>query len=76
MLSATSQFEVVDQATPAGEVARAAPALGASIAFLTPEGMRSLPLPTYPGMRLALARPNTIARRIVDLRPAAITATG
>jgi glycosyltransferase involved in cell wall biosynthesis len=55
-----------------GEVARAAPALGASIAFLTPEGMRSLPLPTYPGMRLALARPNTIARRIVDLRPAAI----
>jgi glycosyltransferase involved in cell wall biosynthesis len=55
-----------------GEVARAAPALGASIAFLTPEGMRSLPLPTYPGMRLALARPSTIARRIVDLRPAAI----
>jgi glycosyltransferase involved in cell wall biosynthesis len=55
-----------------GEVARAAPALGASIAFLTPEGMRSLPLPTYPGMRLALARPNTVARRIVDLRPAAI----
>jgi glycosyltransferase involved in cell wall biosynthesis len=55
-----------------GEVARAAPALGASIAFLTPEGMRSLPLPTYPGMRLALARPNAIARRIVDLRPAAI----
>jgi glycosyltransferase involved in cell wall biosynthesis len=55
-----------------GEVARAAPALGASIAFLTPEGMRSLPLPTYPGMRLALARPNSIARRIVELRPAAI----
>jgi glycosyltransferase involved in cell wall biosynthesis len=54
------------------EVARAAPALGASIAFLTPEGMRSLPLPTYPGMRLALARPNAIARRIVALRPAAI----
>jgi glycosyltransferase involved in cell wall biosynthesis len=54
------------------EVARAAPALGASIAFLTPEGLRSLPLPTYPGMRLALARPRTIARRIVELRPAAI----
>ncbi|HXW26352.1 MAG TPA: glycosyltransferase family 1 protein, partial [Xanthobacteraceae bacterium] len=54
------------------EVARAAPPLGASIAFLTPEGLRSLPLPTYPGMRLAVARPRTIARRIVDLRPAAI----
>jgi glycosyltransferase involved in cell wall biosynthesis len=54
------------------EVARAAPPLGASIAFLTPEGLRSLPVSTYPGMRLALARPRTIARRIVDLRPSAI----
>jgi glycosyltransferase involved in cell wall biosynthesis len=55
-----------------GELARAAPSFGASIAFLTPEGLRSLPLPTYPGMRLAIARPRTIARRIVELRPAAI----
>ena len=54
------------------EVARAAPPLGASIAFLTPEGLSSLPVPTYPGVRLALARPRTIARRIVDLRPSAI----
>jgi glycosyltransferase involved in cell wall biosynthesis len=55
-----------------GELARAAPPLGASIALLTPEGLRSLPLPTYPSMRLAMARPRTIARRIVELRPAAI----
>jgi glycosyltransferase involved in cell wall biosynthesis len=54
------------------ELARTAPALGGTIAFLTPEGLRSLPLPTYPGVRLAVARPRTIARRIVELRPAAI----
>jgi 1,2-diacylglycerol 3-alpha-glucosyltransferase/glucuronosyltransferase len=54
------------------ELARAAPQLGASIAFLTPEGLPSLPLPTYPDIRLAMARPRAIARRIVDLRPAAI----
>jgi glycosyltransferase involved in cell wall biosynthesis len=55
-----------------GEVARAAAPLGATFAFLTPEGLPSLPLPTYPGMRLALARPSAIARRIAALRPAAI----
>jgi len=54
------------------ELARAAPAFGASIAFLTPEGLKTLPLPTYPGLRLAVARPRTIARQIIDLRPAAI----
>jgi glycosyltransferase involved in cell wall biosynthesis len=55
-----------------GELARAAPAFGAAVAFLTPEGRRSLPLPTYPGLRLAVARPRTIARQIADLRPTAI----
>ena len=54
------------------ELARAAPSFGASIAFLTPEGLRSVPLPTYPGLRLPLARPRTIARQIVELRSAAI----
>jgi len=54
------------------ELARAAPRLGASIAFLTPEGLPSLPLPTYRDIRLAIARPRTIARRIAELRPAAI----
>jgi glycosyltransferase involved in cell wall biosynthesis len=55
-----------------GELARAAPSFGATIAFLTPEGLPSLPLPTYPGLRLPVARPRTIARQIVELRPAAI----
>ena len=54
------------------ELARAAPRLGASIAFLTPEGLPCLPLPTYPDIRLAVARPRAIAQRIVELRPAAI----
>ena len=54
------------------ELARAAPALGATIAFLTPEGLRSVPLPSYPGLRLAVAQPRTIGRRIVELRPTAI----
>jgi len=54
------------------ELACAAPALGATIAFLSPDGLRSLPMPTYPGLRLAVARPRTIAQRIVDLRPSAI----
>jgi glycosyltransferase involved in cell wall biosynthesis len=54
------------------ELARAAPRLGASIAFLTPEGLPCLPLPTYPDIRLAVARPPAIAQRIVELRPAAI----
>ena len=55
-----------------GELARAATSFGAAIAFLTPEGLPSLPLPTYPGLRLAVARPRTIARQIVELRPTAI----
>jgi Glycosyltransferase Family 4 len=54
------------------ELARAAPSFGASIAFLTPEGLPSVPLPTYPGLRLPFARRRTIARQIVELRPAAI----
>jgi glycosyltransferase involved in cell wall biosynthesis len=54
------------------ELARAAPAFGASIAFLTPDGLPTLPLPTYPGLRLAVARPRAVARQIVELRPTAI----
>ena len=55
-----------------GQLARAAPSFGASFAFLTGEGFPSLPLPTYPDLRLAIASPRAIARRIVELRPAAI----
>ncbi len=42
---------------------------GAELAFVTPEGFPSAPLPTYPGIRLALASARAIGRRIDDLRP-------
>jgi len=53
-------------------VARVAEPLGATLAFLTPEGLPTVPMPTYPGIRLALARPRTIAQRIADMRADAI----
>jgi glycosyltransferase involved in cell wall biosynthesis len=37
---------------------------GAELAFVTPEGFRSAPLPTYPGIRLALASAAEVGRRI------------
>src|SRR5262249_24213405 len=37
---------------------------GAELAFITPEGFRSAPLPTYPGIRLALASAGEVGRRI------------
>jgi glycosyltransferase involved in cell wall biosynthesis len=55
-----------------GEVARVMPALGATLSFLSPEGLRSVALPTYPGIRLAVTGRRTIARRIADERPDAI----
>ncbi len=38
--------------------------LGAEIEFLTPEGFRSFPLPTYPSIRCAIPSRREIARRI------------
>jgi glycosyltransferase involved in cell wall biosynthesis len=46
--------------------------LGASLEFLTPEGMTTIPLPSYPGIRVALPRPRRIAERIAELEPDAI----
>jgi glycosyltransferase involved in cell wall biosynthesis len=40
------------------------PALGAEAVFLTPAGFRSIPMPTYPDIRLALTTPGQIRRRI------------
>ncbi len=45
-------------------LARSASALGADIKFLTPEGFRSMALPTYPGLRVALPNRGEIGRRI------------
>src|SRR5216117_3934750 len=53
-------------------LARSASALGADIGFLTPDGFPSMPLPTYPGLRIALPNRREIARRIAEAAPDAI----
>ncbi len=40
---------------------------GAELCFVTPEGFPSAPLPTYPGIRLALASAREVGRRIERL---------
>ena len=45
------------------------PALGAEVTFLTPERFRSFPMPTYPEIRLSVARPGRIAAFIEEARP-------
>lgn len=54
------------------ELRQAAERFGVSVHFLTPEGIPSIGLPSYPGIRLALATPSMIARRIEVVRPDAI----
>jgi glycosyltransferase involved in cell wall biosynthesis len=46
------------------QTAIALPSHGAEIEFLTPQGFRTIPMPTYPEVRLALASWGAIARRI------------
>jgi glycosyltransferase involved in cell wall biosynthesis len=53
-------------------LSRSAAVLGADISFLTPEGFPSVPLPTYPGLRVALPTRGEIARRIEQAVPDAI----
>jgi glycosyltransferase involved in cell wall biosynthesis len=53
-------------------LARSALALGVTIEFLSPEGFPSIPVPTYPGLRLALPSPTPIAQRIEQIGPDAI----
>jgi glycosyltransferase involved in cell wall biosynthesis len=50
-------------------LAKSASRLGCTIDFLTPEGFGSLPLPTYPGLRIALPNRAEIARRIEVAAP-------
>lgn len=49
--------------------AREAESLGADMQFLSPQGFRTVPLPTYNEIRLALATPRMIMRRIEALQP-------
>jgi glycosyltransferase involved in cell wall biosynthesis len=53
-------------------LARSAQRLGADIEFLSPEGFSTVPLPTYPDLRIALPSSGRIARRIETARPDAI----
>src|ERR1700716_3973731 len=53
-------------------LARSASALGAEIEFLTPDGLPSMAVPTYPGLRIALPNRREIARRIEAASPDAI----
>src|ERR1700743_3914753 len=53
-------------------LARSAAALDADITFLTPEGFRSVDVPTYPGLRIALPNRRGIAKRIEAAAPEAL----
>jgi hypothetical protein len=55
-----------------GALARGAGKLGVEIEFLSPEGFWTFPVPTYPGLRLALPGRKSIAARIERARPDAI----
>ena len=55
-----------------GALARAAGKLGVEIEFLSPEGFWTFPVPTYPGLRLALPGRKSIAARIERAKPDAI----
>ncbi len=53
-------------------LARAAQKLGVDVEFLSPEGFWTFPVPTYPGLRLALPTRRGIAARIEAAKPDAI----
>lgn len=53
-------------------LAESARGLGAAVDFLTPTGFSSVPVPTYPGLRVALPGAREIAHRIEQAAPDAI----
>lgn len=55
-----------------GHVAREARDLGAEVDFLSPDAFWTLPMPSYPEIRLALVPPGEIERRLDSLKPDAI----
>jgi glycosyltransferase involved in cell wall biosynthesis len=50
-------------------MAEQAPSFGMEVSFLTPERFRSFPMPTYPEIRLSLARPGQVGRMIAQAEP-------
>lgn len=55
-----------------GQVAREAAGFGVTVEFLTPGEFRTLPMPSYPEIRLALASGGAIERRLDAIQPNAI----
>ena len=55
-----------------GALARASGKLGVDIHFLTSDGFWTFPVPSYPGLRLAIPRRKRIAERIEAAKPDAI----
>jgi glycosyltransferase involved in cell wall biosynthesis len=50
-------------------MAAEAPRFGAEVVFLTPERFRSIPMPTYPEIRLSLVRPGALSGILGEIRP-------
>ncbi len=50
-------------------MAAEAPRFGAEVVFLTPERFRSIPMPTYPEIRLSLVRPGALSGILEEIRP-------
>ncbi|WP_173949522.1 glycosyltransferase family 4 protein [Microvirga terrae] len=46
-----------------------APRFGTEVVFLTPERFRSVPMPTYPEIRLSLVRPGSVAGILEEVQP-------
>jgi glycosyltransferase involved in cell wall biosynthesis len=55
-----------------GHVAQEAKALGTEAEFLSPDQFWTLPMPSYPEIRLALVAPGDVERRLEKSRPDAI----
>lgn len=55
-----------------GHMAREATALGSEIEFLGPDSFWTVPMPSYPEIRLSLVAPGDIERRLEKVRPEAI----
>ena len=51
------------------EIGKQSAALGFNVEYLTPQGFPSLPMPGYAEIRLALATPYQVARRIEKIAP-------
>jgi glycosyltransferase involved in cell wall biosynthesis len=50
-------------------MAEQAPAFGAEVAFLTPQQFRSVPMPSYPEIRLSMVMPGQMARLFGKIDP-------